>query len=366
MYPPPLQSDEMPRHLPPPVIGQDVAVKESPIGSAKSYLKLWFQRSEELRSQLRWVIFALAIGWCLTVWASPALALALGMALSLSIGHPFHRLGHRTAKVLLQICVVLLGLTMNLHAVLQAGADGAVFAVISIAVTLVAGYFLGRWLKIDSHASMLISVGTAICGGSAIAAVGTVLDAPEEQMTVAMGTVFLLNAVALFLFVPIGHALNLSQHQFGVWAGISIHDISSVVAACNRYGPLALTTGTAVKLSRALWIVPVSLAVAWVAGRERRAADPNHTGPRGKIQIPWFIGLFLVACVVKNFVPGMQTVDPAISRISTVGLTLTLFLIGAGLSRRTLATVGFKPLLQGVLLWALIGGGTLLAVTQLR
>ena len=348
------------------MFGQDAAVKESTMGTARSNFKLWFEHSDVLRSQLRWAIFALAIGWCLTAWATPALALALGMALALSIGHPFHRLGHRTAKVLLQICVILLGFTMNLHAVLRAGADGAVFAVISIGVTLSAGYALGRWLKIDSHTSMLISVGTAICGGSAIAAVGTVIDAQEEQMTVAMGTVFLLNAVALFLFVPIGHGLDLSQHQFGVWAGISIHDISSVVAACNRYGPLALTTGTAVKLSRALWIVPVSLAVAWMAGRQRRAAGSNTAGPRRKIQIPWFIGLFLVACVAKSFIPGMHVVDPAISRISTVGLTVTLFLIGAGLSRPTLAAVGFKPLLQGVLLWALIGGLTLLAVTQLR
>ncbi len=366
MYPPPLQSDEEPSHLPPPIIGQEAAVKESTMGTARAYFKLWFERSDALRSQLRWAIFALAIGWCLTAWASPALALTLGMALALSIGHPFHRLGHRTAKILLQICVILLGFTMNLRAVLHAGADGAVFAIVSIGITLTAGYFLGRWLKIDPHASMLISVGTAICGGSAIAAVGTVLDAPEEQMTVAMGTVFLLNAAALLLFVPIGHGLDLSQHQFGVWAGIAIHDISSVVAACNRYGPVALTTGTAVKLSRALWIVPVSLAVAWLAGRERRAAAPNNTGPRKKIQIPWFIGLFLVACVIKNFIPGMHAMDPAISRISTVGLTVTLFLIGAGLSRRTLAAVGFKPLLQGVMLWALISGLTLLAVTQLR
>lgn len=366
MYPPPVQRGETPDDLPPPVLSQEVAVMESSIDPAKSGIALWFERSGNFRGQLRWAIFALAIAWCLTAWASPALALALGMALSLSIGHPFHRLGHRTAKVLLQICVVLLGFTMNLHAVLHAGADGAVFAVISIAATLVAGYFLGRWLKIDSHASMLISVGTAICGGSAIAAVGTVLDAPEEQMTVAMGTVFLLNAAALFLFVPIGHALGLSQHQFGVWAGISIHDISSVVGTCNRYGPVALTTGTAVKLSRALWIVPVALAVAWMVGCQRRVADSDNVGPRRKIQIPWFIGLFLVACVIKSFLPGMQTLGPAISRISTVGLTLTLFLIGAGLSRRTLATVGFKPLLQGVLLWALIGGGSLMAVTQLR
>lgn len=339
---------------------------ETPLELTKPGFLSGLELSANLRAQLRLAAFAVAMVWCLTPWASPALALALGMALALSIGHPFHRLGHKTAKILLQVCVVLLGFTMNLHAVLQAGADGAVFAVISIGVTLVAGYLLGRWLKIDSHASLLISVGTAICGGSAIAAVGTVIDAPEEQMTVAMGTVFLLNAVALYLFVPIGHGLGLSQHQFGVWAGISIHDISSVVAACSRYGPAALTTGTAVKLSRALWIVPVSLGVAWMVGRQRGVQAAENTGPRRKIQMPWFIGLFLLACVVRSFWPVMQDVSASISHLSTVGLTLTLFLIGAGLSRRTLAAVGLKPLLQGVLLWMLIAGGTLLAVAGLR
>ncbi len=315
------------------------------------------------------VVYGVAVIFCLSGIISPPVALALGMVLALTIDNPCRKAGHRIAMYLLQICVVLLGFTMNLQAVLVAGLHGALFAAISIAVTLLAGRWLGRKLGIDPQTSLLISTGTAICGGSAIAAVGSVIDAGESSMTLAMGTVFLLNAAALYLFPLLGHALHLSQTQFGVWAGIAIHDISSVVAAANSYGPTALTTATAVKLSRALWIVPLSFAVAWLADRKDRRRVVENPGlentqpvrPRKK-QIPWFIGLFLLACIVRSFVPGMDSIAAYISRLGDLGLTVTLFLIGTGLSRRTLASVGIKPMVQGVLLWILIGGGTLFVV----
>ncbi len=319
-------------------------------------------------------VFVLAVMFCLSPWASPPIALALGMALALTIGTPWRKSAHRAAKMMLQICVVLLGFTMNLHTVLAAGAQGALMAAASISVTFLAGWLLGRWLKIDPQTSWLISSGTAICGGSAIAAVATVLDAGESQMTVSMGTVFLLNAVALYLFVPIGHALHLTQYQFGVWAGISIHDISSVVAAASRYGSSALTTATAVKLSRALWIVPVSMVFGWYAGRIARSepaglnsdftSSPQSDVParKAKVHVPWFIGLFLIASLSRSFVPAIDHAAPDIGHLSDIGLTVTLFLIGAGLSRATLKKVGIRPMVQGVLLWLLMGGGTLLLI----
>lgn len=318
---------------------------------------------------LRPVVYGGVVILCLSGFISPPVALALGMALALTIDNPWRKASHRIAMYLLQICVVLLGFTMNLQAVLLAGLHGAVFAAVSIGATLVAGRWLGRWLGIDPQTSLLISTGTAICGGSAIAAVGSVIDAGESSMTLAMGTVFLLNAVALYLFPLLGHAMHLSQNQFGVWAGIAIHDISSVVAAANSYGPTALATATAVKLSRALWIVPLSFAVAWLADRKDRRRMVENPGledaqpvkPRKK-HIPWFIGLFLLACIVRSFVPGMESLSVGISRVGDIGLTVTLFLIGTGLSRKTLAAVGIKPMLQGILLWAFIGGGALVVV----
>ena len=319
-------------------------------------------------------VFILAVLFCLSPWASPPIALALGMALALTVGTPWRKTTHKTAKIMLQICVVLLGFTMNLHTVLAAGAQGALMAAASISVTFLDGWLLGRWLKIDPQTSWLISSGTAICGGSAIAAVATVLDAGESQMTVSMGTVFLLNAVALYLFVPIGHALHLTQYQFGVWAGISIHDISSVVAAASRYGASALTTATAVKLSRALWIVPVSMVFGWYAGRIARSEPvglneelaenppPAQATSKPKVHVPWFIGLFLLASLSRSFIPAIDHAAPDIGHLSDIGLTITLFLIGAGLSRATLKKVGVRPMIQGVLLWMLMGGGTLLLI----
>ena len=337
------------------------------------------QNSRPLPLPARQTLFILAAAFCLTPWASPALALALGIGLALTLDNPYHHLGKHAAKILLQACVVALGFGMNLAVVLAAGKSGMLFAAGSIAGTLVLGYFAGRLLRINVKTSALITAGTAICGGSAIAAVGSVIGAAEGEMTVAMGTVFLLNAVALYVFPLIGHALHLSQTQFGTWAGVAIHDISSVVGASARYGLPALQTATAVKLSRALWIVPVALGAALAfrpahtpaaEGTRRGVADttvgfdPNQTPQKaqGKLQIPWFIGLFLLASVARSFVPGIAGVSPTISHLATVGLTLTLFLIGAGISRKTLQVVGWKPMAQGIGLWLAISAGSLLVI----
>ncbi len=329
----------------------------------------------------RQALFIAATLFCLSPWASPPVALALGIGLALTLENPYSHVAKHAAKALLQACVVGLGFGMNLAVVLHAGKSGLLFATGSIAGTLALGYAAGKWLQINAKTSALISAGTAICGGSAIAAVGSVIGAAEGEMTVAMGTVFLLNAVALYAFPWLGHAMHLSQTQFGTWAGVAIHDISSVVGASSRYGPPALQTAIAVKLSRALWIVPVAVAAALTF--RRRAPhlapakaggvtsttvgfDPHQTplGARGKVQVPWFIGLFLLASVARSVVPGAAGAAPALSHLATVGLTLTLFLIGAGISRKTLQTVGWKPLVQGILLWLAISAGSLLVILR--
>ncbi len=305
------------------------------------------------------IAFFLATAFCLTPWASPPFALALGLALALTLGNPYPQLSQTVSKWLLQGCVVLLGFGMNLALVLKAGASGAAFAAGSITLTFALGYWLKGRLHINRKTSALISAGTAICGGSAIAAVGSVVGAAEGEMTVAMGTVFVLNAVALFVFPPLGHALGLTQTQFGTWAGVAIHDVSSVVGAASRYGAVALQTAAAVKLSRALWIVPVS-ALAAVAFR--RNAGPEHAP--GTMHIPWFIGLFLLASIARTLLPGIAAIAPALTHLATTGLSLTLFLIGAGLSREMLKAVGWKPMAQGIALWLCISAGSLWVILR--
>ncbi len=297
---------------------------------------------------------------CLSGRVSPPLALALGAVFAMAMQNPFGATAHQISKWLLQACVVMVGFGMNLPVVLRAGANGALFAACTITLTLLLGYALGKLLKTNLRTSTLISAGTAICGGSAIAAVGSAMDADEGDMTVAMGVVFVLNGVALYLFPILGHALHLSDRQFGTWAGVAIHDVSSVVGAASRFGADALQTATAVKLSRALWIVPLTLAIAATQTRRPTLTNatfgfdaPAPTTPR-KVQIPWFIGLFLMASLCRSFVPGVAAAAPMLSRAAMAGLTLTLFLIGSGLSLATLKSVGWRAMAQGAGLWAFI------------
>jgi uncharacterized integral membrane protein (TIGR00698 family) len=292
----------------------------------------------------------------LSGWVSPPWALATGLVFALTLGNPMQRFSQKASKVLLQWSVVGLGFGMNLQAVWAAGRTGFGFTVATIFGTLALGLLVGRLLKIESQTSMLVSSGTSICGGSAIAAVGAILDADAKAMSVSLCTVFVLNAVALFVFPPLGHLMHMDQSHFGMWAGIAIHDTSSVVGAAARYGEGALAVATPVKLARALWIVPIALGLAWYK-RKKNA----------KITFPWFILFFLAAAGVRTLWPQAQTSYDAIKHLAAVGLTLTLFLIGSGLSRDAIKAVGPGPMVQGVTLWAVVSMGGLAAVqTVLR
>jgi uncharacterized integral membrane protein (TIGR00698 family) len=302
------------------------------------------------------IVFYLLIFACLTPFASPPLALVLGLIFTLTVGNPFAEKTAKYTKILLQASVVLLGFGMNLTAVYRAGKDGIAFTLATIFGTLVIGYFVGKLLKVNDKTSALISSGTAICGGSAIAAVAPAIDADGEQISVSLGTIFILNSIALVVFPIVGHQLNLSPNQFGVWAAIAIHDTSSVVGAAQSYGAEALAVATTVKLARALWIAPVALVFAFF-----------YCSTKTKIAVPWFIFLFLLATVIRTYMPAEfpPSIFDSLVMLAKTGLTVTLFFIGASLSRKTLKKVGVLPLAQGVLLWILISLVSLWAVLNL-
>lgn len=302
----------------------------------------------------REVIFVLAVVLCLSPLISPPIALLMGLIIAQFIGHPYLHLNHKATHILLQVSVVGLGFGMNVTSALKAGKEGILFTIVSIIGTLVIGFFMGKFLKIEKKTSYLISAGTAICGGSAIAAISPVIKAQEKQISVALGTIFILNSAALFLFPFIGHQLNLSQSQFGMWCAIAIHDTSSVVGAASKYGPQALEIGTTVKLARALWIIPVAFLSTFI-----------FKNKNSKIKIPYFIGLFVLAMIANTYIPFVQQYNHYLTNIAKAGLTLTLFLIGCGLNRKTISSVGFKPLIQGVILWVIIATAALWAVTTL-
>ena len=286
-------------------------------------------------------------------WVTPPVALFLGLAFALLCGQAHPKFNKKTSKYLLQYSVVGLGFGMNLHSALASGKEGMEFTIISVVGTLIIGWFIGRKvLKVDRNTSYLISSGTAICGGSAIAAVGPVLKANDSEMSVALATIFVLNAIALFIFPAIGHSLNMSQHEFGTWAAIAIHDTSSVVGAGAAYGEEALKVATTIKLTRALWIIPMAFATSFIFKSKGQ-----------KISIPWFIFFFVLALVVNTYLLGMTEagiqVGNVINGFARKSLTITMFFIGASLSTNVLKAVGVKPLVQGVLLWAVISLSTL-------
>ena len=280
-------------------------------------------------------------------YVSPPVALTAGIVFGLTLAHPYLGDSRSLSKVLLQGSVVALGFGMNLQEVLRAGRSGFIYTALGISAALAAGWGLGRVLRVPRTPAFLISSGTAICGGSAIAAVAPILQAEAGEMSVALGTVFILNSVALLIFPPIGAAFRMTQEQFGLWAALAIHDTSSVVGAAAKYGAAALVIATTVKLARALWIVPLSLGTAAVRKSSTR------------VQIPWFIFLFCLAAVVNTYTPGIGAATHALSQLGKLGLTATLFLIGTGISRQALREVGWRPLLQGVLLWLFVGVGSL-------
>jgi uncharacterized integral membrane protein (TIGR00698 family) len=278
---------------------------------------------------------------------SPPIALLGGLIYGFTLAHPFHIESKRLAKFLLQASVVALGFGMNLHEVVHAGRSGFLYTAISITVAMLLGLTLGYFIQVGKKSSFLISAGTAICGGSAIAAVGPIAEANEEEMAVSLGTVFILNSIALFLFPLLGLAFHMSQEQFGLWSALAIHDTSSVVGAAAKYGPTALNIATTVKLARALWIVPLSFVTA--AALKSKA----------RIQWPWFILLFCLAALLNSALPAFGRAFDAFHHLGKIGLTVTLFLIGTGLNKKTLQRVGFRPLLQGLTLWIIVGSATL-------
>ncbi len=290
---------------------------------------------------------------------SPPMALVAGLAFGLAFVHPMPKEGQAVAKFLLQASVVLLGFGMNLGEVIHAGRAGFLYTAIGLSFALILGLSLGKLMQVAPKASLLITCGTAICGGSAIAAVAPVADASEEDMAIALGTVFTLNAVALLLFPFIGWRLHMSETQFGLWAALAIHDTSSVVGAAAKYGAQALAVGTTVKLARALWIIPVALVIALIFSRK---AGKRADGKKVKIQIPWFIGLFVLAAVARTYLPQLAALFAKLNGLGKSGLTVVLFLIGAGLSRETIRRVGVRPMVQGVALWIVIATCSLLAI----
>ena len=278
---------------------------------------------------------------------SPPFALLAGLVYGLTLTHPFQVESKSLAKFLLQASVVGLGFGMNLHEVVHAGRSGFLYTAVSITAVMLLGLGLGYLIHVGKKSSFLIAAGTAICGGSAIAAVGPIAEASEEEMAISLGAVFILNSIALFLFPIVGFALHMSQSQFGLWSALAIHDTSSVVGATARYGPVALAVGTTVKLARALWIVPLSVVTAFTLKSKAR------------IQWPWFILLFCIAALLNTLLPAFNPAFAAFSRLGKIGLTVTLFLIGTGLNKETLKKVGVRPLLQGVTLWIIVGTATL-------
>lgn len=296
------------------------------------------------------ILFALL---CLLPWATAPLALFTGLIFALLLGNPFTEYSQKGTSVLLKISVVGLGFGIHADKAMKAGTDGILFTIATIFGTILFGYLLGKWLKIEAKTSHLISCGTAICGGSAIAAIAPVIKANQNQISMALGTVFILNAVALFIFPMIGHFFDLSQSQFGLWAAIAIHDTSSVVGAATKYGADAMEIATTVKLARALWIIPV---VFFSALTFKKGAS--------KVAIPYFILLFFAAMMLNTYVPAIASVSPTITFLAGKGIILTLFFIGSDLSKETLKTVGVKPFFQGIILWALISIASLWMIIE--
>ena len=296
------------------------------------------------------------------------IALFIGLIFAIIFGIPYPTFNKKLSKYLLQASVVGLGFGMNLEKSLQSGAEGMIFTVASVILVMVCGVLLGRVMRINDKTSYLISSGTAICGGSAIAAVGPVIKADQNEMAVSLGVVFILNAIALFIFPPLGHYIGLSQHQFGTWAAIAIHDTSSVVGAGAAFDQMyfpgsteACDLATLIKCTRALWIIPLAFFTMWFFRKDGREEG------KSKVSIPWFILLFVLAMIFNTYV-GSETLRPAYNIIVDIAkqcLIAVLFAIGAGLSLKVIKQVGIKPLIQAVALWIIIGVGSLAAIIYL-
>ncbi len=295
-------------------------------------------------TKYRSYLYVLLSFLCLTPWVSPPIALLTGLIFALTLGSAFPVFNKKASKYLLQISIVGLGFGMNLQDSLRSGAEGIYFTICSVVAVMLVGVLLGRFLKVEEKTAYLISSGTAICGGSAIAATAPLAKANDAEISVSLAIVFMLNALALFIFPVLGHYLNLSEQEFGTWAAIAIHDTSSVVGAGAAYGEEALQVATTVKLTRALWIIPLSLFTAFFFKTKSE-----------KLHIPWFILFFVLAMVISSYADIPKEVTKSLTSVARQALTLTLFFIGAGLSRQAIKSVGFRPFIQGFLLWVFIG-----------
>lgn len=295
----------------------------------------------------------------LTPWVASGGALVLGLLVALMFGNPYAVQAKNLTHRLLALSVVGLGAGMNLGIVAHVGLQGIGYTVIGIATAILLGTILGKLLKTEKDTSLLITIGTAICGGSAIAAVAPVIKAKHHEVSVSLGTVFMLNAAALFIFPFIGHQLQLEQNQFGLWSALAIHDTSSVVGATLQYGAQALEVGTTVKLARALWIIPVAIVIGILRARKNQA---HPEAAAGKAKKPWFILGFLIAAGLVTWMPSLVPYGHQVEAVAKKLMVLTLFLIGSSLTRETIRSVGIKPFVQGVILWIMMASLSLAAI----
>lgn len=303
-----------------------------------------------MKTQLAKILFVLLAIYCLSPYGSSALALLAGIILASTLGNPFLDFTKKHTSTLLQISVVGLGAGMNLKVVGVVGFQGIGYTVAGISFSAIIGFIFYKLLNTKPILSSLITIGTAICGGSAIAATGPILKADHEDMSISLGVVFILNALALFIFPPIGHYLNLTEHQFGLWSALAIHDTSSVVGASLQYGKEALELATTVKLARALWIIPVSLLIAF------------FMKSKSKIKVPYFIFGFILMAALVTWIPALTETGALLSQIAKKLLVLTLFFIGLNLNYKSIQNVGVRPLILGISLWVIVASTTLAAI----
>jgi uncharacterized integral membrane protein (TIGR00698 family) len=296
------------------------------------------------------IFFFAGLGLVASGLLSPPLALAAGITFAFAFTHPFEKQSARFSKLLLQLAVVALGFGMELSEVLREGRAGFLYTAVGIAAAMGVGMALGRALQVRSKPSFLITAGTAICGGSAIAAIAPITNPDEEELAVSLGTVFTLNSLALLLFPAIGFTLHMTQPQFGLWSALAIHDTSSVVGAAAKFGPQALAVGTIVKLTRALWIMPVAMITALINKGQAR------------VKVPWFILFFFLAALAKSFFPGGTLFFAKLTHLGHVMLALTLFLIGTGISPIMIKRAGPRVMLQGVILWVVVASVSLVLI----
>ena len=318
------------------------------------------EKGDEMKDWVGWLAYAIGGLYCVMPWASPFLALAIGTFLALTFCNPVPRLTRSLSVIILQISVVLLGFAIDPVEISRSVAGGVIFAAFSLISTFFLGLVIGRFLGIRWRQTALISAGTAICGGSAISTIGTRLGADEETMNVAVGTIFVLNTAALYSFPFFGHALQLDQDSFGVWVGVAVHDISSVVGAAETYGSTALQTATVVKLSRVLWILPLAWCVRWITRRWTPTSSASSI-PSASAW-PWTIGAFALAMCIRWFVPQAVVIAPVCYKVAISGFMLALFFVGACITRSTLRVVGWRSLVQGIILWAFVSLTSLLLI----